>query len=108
MTKLFLLMIGAVILIILFSRRRPFDFAQGKEKIMGICEVTMESVVKKNERKERIVDLLRERGLLSNTELRAELGVSERSVVRYLDELEREGRAEQVGKTGQAVTYRAR
>jgi|SRR3989344_3817330 len=119
MTKLFLIILAVVILVILFSRRgrgelrskldmgRPFDFAQGKEKIMGICEVVTESVVKKNARKERVVNLLRESGPLSNAELRAELGVSERSIVRYLDELESEGRTEQVGNTGQKVTYRA-
>lgn len=50
--------------------------------------------------------MFEERRELSNTEIRKALGVSSRTAVRYLDELEKEGRVEQVGKAGHAVTYR--
>ncbi|MBI4159766.1 HTH domain-containing protein [Candidatus Wolfebacteria bacterium] len=49
---------------------------------------------------------MREREELSNAEVRMALGVSSRTAVRYLDELEAEGKIEQVGKVGHAVTYR--
>lgn len=45
-------------------------------------------------------------GELSNADIRNALGIFERSVVRYMDELEHEGKAEQVGPTGRGVTYR--
>lgn len=55
--------------------------------------------------KQKIMGLLQEREL-SNTDIRGVLGVSSRTAVRYLDELEKEGKVEQVGKIGHAVTYR--
>jgi len=77
-----------------------------KEELAGICEVAMETTSLKEERKQKIIDLIEEKGELSNSEIRKELGVSSRTVVRYLDELEEQGKIEQVGKTGNAVTYR--
>ena len=46
------------------------------------------------------------KGAISNSEIRKALGVSSRTAVRYLDELEKEGKVEQVGKIGHAVTCR--
>lgn len=88
----------AVVLLLLFRKTR--------EPIAGICSMAMEQTVQKNANKEKILSLLREKGQLSNTDIRAALGVSERSAVRYLDELEKEGKAEQVGLTGRSVIYR--
>jgi predicted HTH transcriptional regulator len=42
---------------------------------------------------------------LTNDELQALLGVSSATVVRYMDELEKEGKVRQVGPTGQNVYY---
>lgn len=86
------------------------------EELVGICTIAWDQTVRKNENKERIVALLWERanlleegeGGLSNAEIREALGVSRASVVRYMDELEREGRVEQVGQAGQGVCYRLR
>jgi len=52
--------------------------------------------------------MLTEQGELSNAKIRETLGVSSRTAVRYLDELEKKGKVEQVGKIGHAVTYRLR
>lgn len=62
------------------------------------------------ERKERekvaIVDLVESGSSpLTNERVRQELGLSESTVTRYLDELEREGKIRQVGKTGAHVYY---
>jgi len=43
---------------------------------------------------------------LSNEQLRELVGVSARSIVEYMDELEAEGKGVQLGTTGTAVTYR--
>ncbi len=66
----------------------------------------MDQTVRKNANRDRALALLRERGELSNEEIRKHLGVSRRSAVRYLDDLEREGKVEQVGSSGRGVTYR--
>lgn len=59
----------------------------------------------KEERKLEILRLMGEKGQISNDEVEKALGVSDASATRYLDELEREGRIRQVGKTGRFVTY---
>lgn len=66
----------------------------------------MKEASKKDKRKEQILALLNEKSGLSNLEIRKALGVSSRTAVRYLDEMEKEGKVEQIGKIGQAVTYR--
>lgn len=46
------------------------------------------------------------RGTITNHEVQALLGVSDATAERYLQELESEGKLAQVGKTGNAVSYR--
>jgi biotin operon repressor len=75
------------------------------DKFIGICEYAFETSNQKEERKKKIVDFLKEEEK-SNSQIREALGVSSRTVVRYLDELEREGQVEQIGKVGHTVTYR--
>lgn len=60
----------------------------------------------KTNNKQRIVEALAAGESLSNEQLRALVGVSARSIVAYMDELEAAGQVEQVGTTGTAVTYR--
>jgi len=110
MTQLFLIIIAVVILMILLSKRgRRELFSRldtGRDSFVGICEATMESKVRKEERKGRILEMLADGRKVSNAEVRDALGVSRATVVRYLDELELEGRVEQVGRVGHAVIYR--
>ncbi len=76
------------------------------EEFTGICKVAVGIDVKKQENIEKILNLLKQRGDLSNFDIREALGFRDRSVVRYMDLLEREGKVEQVGTTGRGVTYR--
>ncbi|MEK7609086.1 MAG: winged helix-turn-helix transcriptional regulator [Patescibacteria group bacterium] len=103
MTQIILIVIGVAVIVILLSR-------ESREKIVGICAAALEQDAKKLENKEKILALLREGSgetkELSNSDIRSALGVSDRSVIRYMDELEREGKVEQVGHTGRAVSYR--
>lgn len=99
MTQTILIILGVAIVVILLSRK-------SREKVVGICAAAVGMDAKKRENKEKIFGLLRERGEMSNSEIREALGISERSAVRYMDELEREGKVEQVGNTGRSVTYR--
>jgi DNA-binding IclR family transcriptional regulator len=69
-------------------------------------QVAVERTERKNQNKAKVLELLQQKGELSNEELCQALGVSRSSVVRYMDELESENRIEQVGDAGRGVTYR--
>lgn len=43
---------------------------------------------------------------LTNEKIKQELGVTDRSTVRYMEELEKTGKVTQIGTTGRSVTYR--
>jgi predicted HTH transcriptional regulator len=77
-----------------------------KEELVGICKLAIETASQKEERKQKALAMFADKPELSNSEIRAALGVSSRTAVRYLDELEKEGKVEQAGKIGHAVTYR--
>lgn len=99
MTQIILIIVGVVIIVLFLMRKT-------REQVVGICATAIGLDTKKRENKEKIAALLRGKGQLSNAELREALGFSERSVVRYMDELEREGKVEQLGSTGRGVIYR--
>ena len=77
-----------------------------QEEFTGICASVIETASQKETRKQKALVLFQEKSELSNSEIREALGVSGRSVVRYMDELEAEGKVEQGGIVGHAVTYR--
>jgi predicted HTH transcriptional regulator len=90
-----------------YARKEAGEYkTNATEEFVGICRSAIETISQKETRKERVLALLREGGNLSNAEIRMTLGVSSRTAVRYLDELEAEGKVEQVGKAGHYVTYR--
>ena len=60
---------------------------------------------KKAENKEKILEFLRENEKVVNNDIEKLLGVSDATATRYLDELEKENKVEQVGVTGSAVYY---
>lgn len=99
MTQIILIIIGIAIIVLLFSRKT-------RENIVGICTAAIRQNAKKQENKEKILALLGKRGELSNSDIREALGISERSVVRYMDGLEKENKVEQAGSTGRSVAYR--
>lgn len=101
MTQTILVILGVVIIVLLLHRR-------SREQVVGICATALDQTVRKNANKEKALALLRERGEVSNEEIREHLGVSRRSVVRYLDALEKEGKIQQVGSSGRGVVYRVK
>jgi len=110
MTYLFLVIIGVVVAVAFvfwISRKEAEKHGTSTgEEFVGICRSAIETASQKEERKGRALALLRERGKLSNAEIRAALGVSGRSVQRYMDALEGENKVEQVGGVGRGVVYR--
>ena len=78
------------------------------EEFAGVCAALLESQAKKQRNKNRILELLKTRQNVDNATIRAELKVSRTSAGRYLDELQSAGAIEQIGTTGQSVSYRLR
>ncbi len=62
-------------------------------------------VVKTMTNLDRIISLFKSDAELTNAEIRKALGVSARTVVRYMDELEKAGLVVQTRKTGPLTTY---
>ena len=60
----------------------------------------------KQSRKQKILELLKERGNVTNNDVEVALSVSDASATNYLQELEREGKIEQIGEQGRFVSYR--
>ncbi len=60
---------------------------------------------KKVENKKRILEFLQENERVTNNDIEKLLGVSDATATRYMNELEKEQRVKQIGKTGNAVYY---
>jgi predicted HTH transcriptional regulator len=101
MDKTLLAIVGATIIAILLTPK-------GRETTTGICAVALDTAGRKHKNKEKILALLVEQGELSNADIRVKIKAHRRSVRRYLDELEEEGKVEQIGDTGRGVVYRLR
>src|SRR3989338_5084837 len=112
--SIIIILVVAVAGLVVFARKEAKKHdTSAKEEFVGICASAIETASQKEARKESVLALLHEHGELSNSEIRKMLGrlpagrqVSSRTAVRYLDELEKEGKVEQVGKIGHTVTYR--
>lgn len=100
--NIWILILLSVLLVSIFISKKS------RETVTGICATALDQTIRKGANKEKILVLLAERGELSNADIREALGFSERSVARYMEELERAGKVEQIGNTGRAVTYRLR
>lgn len=92
-----LIIIGVAIIIILLWKRKV---------IAGGYPYLLEQANQKKAHEEQALQFISQRGQASNEEIREHLGVSRRSVVRYLDDLEKTGKVEQVGDIGRSVIYR--
>ena len=90
----------------LFSPKRHSDILENvrmlTETKTGLIEKQAEE---KRQHKDAILNLLNTQGRLTNNQIERMLGISDATATRYLDELEKEGKVRQVGKTGQSVYY---
>ncbi|MFQ5661994.1 MAG: FaeA/PapI family transcriptional regulator [Candidatus Paceibacteria bacterium] len=73
-----------------------------------VKEAELNQREKKKENKQKILDFLRNRESVKNNDIEKLLGVSDATATNYMDELEREGKVEQVGSTGIGVYYKLR
>lgn len=79
-----------IVLGIIFSRRRSKSFNE-------------EQAENKESNKRKILERLNNK--FTNADVENLLSVSDATATRYLDELEKEGKVKQVGKTGKHVYY---
>lgn len=71
----------------------------------GLAEYNQKLQEKKNQVKEKILELFETKLEISNRDVAKKLALSRASAFRYLDELEKEGKLKQVGKTGRNAFY---
>ena len=84
-----------------------FGYAMGRHHIRDLMAsfINEERFFHKERRKNMIIKYLRGHEELTNSDARELLGVSDTTVVRYFDELEKEGKVAQRGRTGRGVHY---
>jgi predicted HTH transcriptional regulator len=82
-----------------------FEASNAKKAGKGEARNTAQ-IEEKEKHLEKLRALFRTRGELANDDVQAELGVSDASVQRYLEELQKEGFIEQLGDTGRGVRYK--
>ncbi len=71
----------------------------------GLEEYNKKMQEKKERAKEKIMKLFEGKEKISRREVVKALNASKNTAIRYLDDLESEGKVKQIGKTGQAVFY---
>ncbi|NQV93072.1 winged helix-turn-helix transcriptional regulator [Candidatus Kaiserbacteria bacterium] len=67
--------------------------------------INKERSPQKGRRKKMLLKHIKDQGELTNSEAQVLLGVSDTTIVTYLDELEEEGKVVQVGESGRGVYY---
>ncbi len=96
---LFGVLVGAGAVYFLMPSRRTYE-------LRGIATHVEKQQRDKQSRKEKILMMIGEKGSVTNDDIEKALGVSDASATNYLQELEHEGKIEQVGERGRFVSYR--
>lgn len=68
--------------------------------------INPEQVAKRQEHLEKVLAIARQKGEIANDDVQKALAVSDATAERYLAELEKQGKLEQVGERGVRVRYR--
>ncbi len=80
--------------------------SEAENKIGGILGVNVRRQSEKEQNKEKILGMFAAKKDITNDDVENSLGVSDATATNYLNELEQEGKIEQVGQTGRGVFYR--
>lgn len=76
-----------------------------RRTVSGIASHVQNQQSEKQQRKEKILAMIREKDSTTNNDVEKLLSVSDASATNYLQELEREGKIEQLGERGRFVSY---
>lgn len=96
------LLIGAIVVYFAMRNRRAAC------ELHGVAVHAEKQQSEKQARKERIIQIIKEKGIVVNNDIEKALGVTDTTATNYLQELEREGRIEQIGERGRFVSYKMR
>lgn len=77
-------------------------YLRGRKRKIGLIE---RQRIEKEQDKERIYGLLETNTPLTNEHVRMMLDIPESTATRYFEELEKEGKVRQVGRSGPGVYY---
>jgi len=100
-----ILLIMVIVLVVALKDAKKYG-TKLTEELAGVSGFIFEQKAKKQENLIKIIDLFVTDKELTNIEVRKALGISSRTAVRYMDELEKQNKVVQVGKIGHTVTYR--
>lgn len=84
------------IIVLLIGFGAGYWFAKSRFKMKKVVD----------EKQDKILELLRGKGELTNDDVEKAFEVSDATATRYLDKLEKEGKIVQIGKEGRFVKYR--
>lgn len=87
------IIIGAVLVLLFLKRQKSGALNPQQQK-------------QKQENLAKVLELARTKAEIRNDDVEKTLNVSNATAERYLNELEAQGKLEQIGKTGQSVVYR--
>jgi predicted HTH transcriptional regulator len=80
--------------------------AKSGSQISSAREKASEAIQERNaERKNKILDLAKQKGKIANNDVEEMLGVSDATARNYLDDLEKDGKLKQIGHDGRGVHY---
>lgn len=82
-----------------FAPKTPSELAELREESFEVLSRRTEK------RKEKILDLAKKKGRITNDEVEDMFCISDRTASRYLNELEAEGKIKQIGRSGRGVHY---
>lgn len=84
-----------------FDTKFPAPFRQG-----DLWQKFLEKLgIRKRKKLDKILDVLNKKNKITNDEVEKLLHISDATATRYLDQLEKEGKIRQVGKTGKYTYY---
>jgi predicted HTH transcriptional regulator len=96
LTIIFILTVGVIIWLVFSFFKKP----------KGInYENVPEQIKLKEKNKEKILEYLKHNEKIVNNDVEKLVGVSDATAERYLNEIEKEGKIKQIGKTGHYVYY---
>lgn len=107
MVKILILIVGILIGLLLawfwFKNGNKIKRDKRRESLIRVNEMMR---MEKEKAKQKVLDFLEGKEKVSNSEVEILLSVSDATATRYLEELEKEERIVQVGKTGRFVYYK--
>lgn len=105
--KIFLIFVVGLVIGYLLGRKGG-AFSRTTSEKQGIGGYVTGQQNEKEGRKEKIMGLFAGQEAIRNDDVEKLLGVSDASATNYLNELEKEGKIEQMGAAGRFVSYRKR